>query len=175
MLLYNKFMENKTELRAKYKALRKTLNTTEKSKIITDKIALSEIFRQAKHVMIYYPTKYEVQILDLRNSKKEFYFPKVSGESLLVCPDNGEYIKSEYNILEPTSTPINPNILDLIIVPALAVDRNGYRLGYGGGYYDRFLAEYVNIPTLTPIFKESVINELPKCEYDIKINYIYTD
>ena len=107
--------------------------------------------------------------------EKEFYFPKVSGEDLLVCPDNGEYIKSEYNILEPTSTPISPDILDLIIVPALSVDRDGYRLGYGGGYYDRFLAEYGSIPTLTPIFKESVINELPKCEYDIKINYIYTD
>ena len=46
---------------------------------------------------------------------------------------------SNFGIKEPCSEPVAPDILDLIIVPALMVDKNGYRLGYGGGFYDRFL------------------------------------
>lgn len=168
-------MQNKTELRTKFKELRKTFDVRTKSEIILEKIKLSEVFTNAKNVMIFYPTKYEVDLLDLRNENKNIYFPKVDGDNLLVCPDNNDFIKSDFNIQEPTSEPIDPNILDLVIVPALAVDKNHYRLGYGGGYYDRFLAKYSKIKTLTPIFKEFIIDELPKNSYDIKIDYIFSD
>ena len=168
-------MQNKTELRTKFKELRKTLDIKIKSHIILEKIKLSEIYSNAQNVMLFYPTKYEVDLLDLRFGDKKIYFPKVDGENLLVCPDNNDFIKSDFNILEPTSEAVDPNILDLVIVPALAVDKNHYRLGYGGGYYDRFLAKYSKIKTLTPIFKESIIDELPKNSYDIKIDYIFSD
>ena len=168
-------MENKTELRNKLKQLRKELDISDKSKIISEKIKASEIFQNSEHIMLFYPTKYEVNLLDLLDENKTFYFPRVDGDNLLVCPNCSEFIKSDFNIYEPCSEPVSPDILDLIIVPALAVEKAHYRLGYGGGYYDRFLGKYPNIPTLTPIFKEFIRDELPKYDYDIKINYICSD
>ena len=168
-------MENKTELRRKFINIRKSLDTKTKSKTILEKIKLTDAFVSAKNVMLFYPTQYEVDLLDLCCENKNLYFPRVEGDNLLVCPDNNDFVKSKLNIYEPTSPPINPNILDLVIVPALAVDKNHYRLGYGGGYYDRFLAKYNKIKTLTPIFKELIVDELPKNNYDIKIDYIFSD
>ena len=168
-------MQNKTELRTKIKEIRKTLDIKTKSYIISEKIKSSKIYIDAKNVMLFYPTKYEVDLLDLRFGDKKIYFPRVTADSLLVCPDNNCFIKSDFNIQEPTSEPVDPNILDLVIVPALAVDKKHYRLGYGGGYYDRFLVKYSNIKTLTPIFKEFIFDELPKNNFDIKIDYIFSD
>lgn len=166
---------NKLELRIKFKEKRKLLNIKEKSQIISDKIRMSEIYQTAKNVMLFYPTKFEVDLLDLLTDNKNFYFPKVSGKEILVCPHNGAFVKSNLNILEPASEPINPNLLDLVVVPALAVDKTHYRLGYGGGYYDRFLAKFPNLETITPIFKELIVDELPKNSFDIKVKLIISD
>jgi 5-formyltetrahydrofolate cyclo-ligase len=168
-------MKNKTELRTKIKNMRKTLDVKSKSKVICHRILCSQIFVSSKNVMLFYPTKYEVDLLELLNCDKNFYFPKVHGEELLVCPNCEEFKKSALGIMEPCSKPVDSSILDLIIVPALAVDMGHYRLGYGGGYYDRFLKNIKNATTITPIFKEFIFDELPKSEYDIKINYIYSD
>ena len=165
-------MKNKTELRTKIKADRQLLNIEEKSNIIVEKIRKNNNYISAKHVMLFYPMKYELNLLDLLEDEKVFYFPKVSQTDLVVCPNNNNFEKSKLNIMEPCSNPINPELLDLIIVPALAVDKYNYRLGYGGGFYDRFLAKYPNIKTLTPIFKEFIFDEIPHNNYDIKIDFI---
>lgn len=168
-------MESKTELRAKFKSIRRTLDISFKSKIISEKIQAASCFKEANHIMLFYPTKYEVNLLDMLNLDKTFYFPKVDGANLLVCPACADYKKSCLNILEPCSNPVSPEILELIIVPALAVDSERYRLGYGGGFYDRFLSKYPEIKTLTPIFKEFIVDKLPKYNSDIKIDYIISD
>lgn len=168
-------MENKTELRAKFKNIRKTLDISAKSRIISEKIQALPVFQKAEHVMLFYPTKYEVNLLDLLRLDKNFYFPKVNAQDLLVCPACEKFEKSDMNILEPCSTPISPEILELIIVPALAVDFENYRLGYGGGYYDRFLKKFPNVQTITPIFKEFIVDKLPKFSSDIKIGCIISD
>jgi len=168
-------MKNKIELRNKIKLIRKTFDINAKSTIITENIRHTSIYKNAQNIMLFYPTKYEINLLKLLNDEKNFYFPKVYGEDLLVCPNCGEFKKSVFNINEPCSSPVNPAILDLIIVPALAVDKENYRLGYGGGYYDKFLAKYPDITTITPIFKEFILDELPKNKFDIKIDYICSD
>ena len=168
-------MENKTKLRIKIKEIRKTLDIQSKSRIISEKIRSDNIFKNSQNIMLFYPTKYEVNLLNLICAQKTFYFPKVHGNDLLVCPNCQEFTKSKLGIYEPTSEAVNPNILDLIIVPALAVDSEHYRLGYGGGYYDRFLGRHTGTKTLTPIFKEFIIDKLPKYNSDIKIDYIISD
>lgn len=168
-------MKNKIELRTKFKSIRKTLDICGKSKIISKKIQSLPIFQGAEHVMLFYPTKYEVNLLDMLSLDKKFYFPKVDDKKLLVCPACEKFEKSDMNILEPCSSPVSPEILDLIIVPALAIDLENYRLGYGGGYYDRFLSQYYNIQTVTPIFKEFIVDKLPRFSTDIKIDYIVSD
>lgn len=168
-------MENKTDLRAKIKNLRKTLDINTVSDIITAKIRKHPAFLDAKNVMLYYPLKYEINLLPLLSEKKDFYFPRVEGEKLLVCPACNNFKLSKLKINEPCSTPVCPDVLDLIVVPALAVDKQGYRLGYGGGFYDRFLAENKNITTITPVLKEFVFDKLPTEGFDVPISYILTD
>ena len=73
---------------------------------------------------------------------------------------------------EPCSNFINPRNLDLVVVPALMADKSGFRLGYGGGFYDRFLVENKTVKTILPIAKELIVEELPHEEFDIKIDEI---
>ncbi len=168
-------MENKTDLRIRIKSQRKTLDTENPGKIIIKNIRNTHEYNSAKNVMIFYPMKYEINLLDLLNDNKNFYFPKVFGDELLVCPDCGKFVKSSFNVMEPISEPVNPEILDLIIVPALAVDKNKYRLGYGGGFYDRFLNKYPNIKTLTPVCKKFLLEEIPRDTFDKAVDVVITD
>lgn len=169
-------MDNKTSLRISAKSIRKTLDITELSRIAVVKIRKLDIYKQAKNVLIFYPMKFEINLLGLLNDDKNFYLPRVCGENLSICPFKlgDELIKSDFNVCEPCSNPIDPKLLDLIIVPALMADKNGYRLGYGGGFYDRFLEKNSKIPTLLPIAKELLVDVLPHEDFDIKIDYVLT-
>ncbi len=170
-------MDEKSHLRTKFKSLRRELDIKTISAQICEKIRAFDLYKQAANVMLFYPTKYEINLLQLLDDNKSFFFPRVNGLNLDVCPysQDVEFKKSAYNINEPCSTPVSVEILDLIFVPALAVDKSGYRLGYGGGYYDRFLPLCSNAVTVIPIFDEFVLNALPIEEFDCKVDYIITN
>lgn len=174
-LLYIKKMDNKTNLRTKAKNIRKTLPMREISTNLTKLIQLHPYYKSANNVMLFYPTKYEVDLLELLIDNKNFYLPKVNENKLEVCSfyKDDKLEKSSFNILEPCTNPVNPTILDLVIVPALMADKKGYRLGYGGGFYDRFLTKFgKNFKTITPIPQELFVDSLPIDEFDKKIDAI---
>lgn len=169
-------MLEKTHIRTIFKEERKKLDIALISKDIVKNIRSSDFYKNAEHVMLFYPLKYEINLLDLLNDNKKFYFPKVAGENLLVCPYDGSIRleKSSLNIYEPVSEPVEAEILDLIFVPALAVDKNNFRLGYGGGFYDRFL-KTIDVITAVPIYENFVVEELPHDDYDVRVDYIITN
>lgn len=139
------------------------------SKIITDKILKSEIFKSSKHIMLFYPIRDEINLLGLLGCKnKIFYFPKCSNQNLVVCPNCNEFRNNKYSIPEPVSEPIlNLDILDIIFTPALCADKNKYRIGYGGGYYDRFFdGNILKAKKIIPINYELICDNLPYDEYD---------
>lgn len=70
---------------------------------------------------------------------------------------------------------IDPNEIDLIITPGVAFKKDGYRVGYGGGYYDRFLSKIPNTQTIAIAFSLQIVDELPIDNYDIPVDYIYTE
>ncbi|MBS4215655.1 MULTISPECIES: 5-formyltetrahydrofolate cyclo-ligase [Neobacillus] len=81
-----------------------------------------------------------------------------------------------YGLLEPNveqTTEVSPDKIDLLIVPGLAYTRSGFRLGFGGGYYDRFLTGYSG-NTLSLAFEEQLIPEFPVEQYDIPVAKIVT-
>ena len=168
-------MIDKNELRIKAKNIRKNLPMKEISAQLAALIKQNELYKNAKNIMLFYPTQFEVDLRELLNDNKNFYLPKVDNEELLVSPYCENLKKSSYGIYEPCSNPVNAEILDLVIVPALMCDKNGYRLGYGGGFYDRFISKYgKNFTTICPIPKELFTDYLPTDKFDKKIDFIIT-
>lgn len=167
-------MDSKSDLRKKAKCIRKSLSIAEKSTIAIEKIRENTLYIPAKNVLIYYPLRYELNLLALLDDEKNFYLPRVCGENLQICPfkKGDKLVASSFNICEPCSNSINPRNLDLVVVPALMADKSGFRLGYGGGFYDRFLVKNNTVKNILPIAKELIVEELPHEEFDIKIDEI---
>lgn len=81
-----------------------------------------------------------------------------------------------YGLLEPIEAltkEVSANEIDLIIVPGIAFTKNGYRIGFGGGYYDRYLAGYGG-QTVSLAFTPQLVAELPIEEHDIPVKKIIT-
>lgn len=165
----------KNKLRKKAKEIRKTLDIITISEKLAQLIRRNKDYQNAQNILLYYPTKYEMNFLSLLQDNKNFYFPRVEGSELLVCPfQNGDKLEcSSLGILEPCTKPESKKILDLVIVPALMIDKNGHRLGYGGGFYDRFLQD-LNAKTICAIPKELYVENLPTEDFDVPVNIVIT-
>jgi 5-formyltetrahydrofolate cyclo-ligase len=98
------------------------------------------------------------------------FYPWSPGDSL---------VANAYGIAEPVidqcSVPLSPDENTVILVPALAVDRSGFRIGYGGGYYDRYLFTYPMSQSVGLVFDEFLLDEVPKDEWDMALNYCITE
>lgn len=167
-------MTNKQRLRKWAKEERKKLDIDLLSQKLVEKLQETEEYAQAKNIMIFYPLKDEINLLSLLKDKsKNFYLPKIDGENLLCCPynQNEELCESCFKTKEPITTPVEKDLIDLVIVPALAVDRNNYRLGYGGGFYDRFLVG-VNVVKVVCLPKVFVLDSVYPEAYDIPMDKI---
>ena len=165
---------DKQQLRKWAKEERKKLDIEILSCELVKKLRESEEYKQAKNIMLFYPKDFEVNLLELTKDKsKNFYLPKINGNSLLCCPygEDDELCESCFKTKEPLSEPVQKSIIDLVIVPALAIDKNNYRLGYGGGFYDRFLAGE-NVKKVVCIPRIFVIESIFAEKHDIKIDKV---
>ena len=138
------------------------------------KLIKTNEYKQAKNIMIFYPMENEVNLLELLNdSSKTFFLPKIDGKNLLCCEyKNGdELCESCFKTLEPLTKSVNKNQIDLVIVPALCCDKSNYRLGYGGGFYDRFLEDFKG-KTIVCLPKELVVENIYPEEFDIPVDLV---
>lgn len=165
----------KEELRQRVKAFRKTISFN--SELLASKLMQSEEYKLAENIMIFYPLKNEVNLLSLLKDKaKRFYLPKIEGDKMLCCPysEGDDLCISCFNTMEPLSQACEKNSIDLVVIPALCCDKNNYRLGYGGGFYDRFLKDFkgkkvVCIPNIMIV--ETIYPE----EYDVPADVVITE
>ncbi|WP_409270658.1 5-formyltetrahydrofolate cyclo-ligase [Neobacillus sp. SCS-31] len=91
--------------------------------------------------------------------------------------DFSQLEKVYYGLLEPMverTAPAEPNDISLLVVPGLAFSRSGYRLGFGGGYYDRFLADYKG-ETVSLAFNSQMVEDLPIEKHDLPVGLILTE
>lgn len=177
----------KKELRNKFIEKRLKINEEEKrisDEIIFDKLINLDLFKKSSCILSYVSTKTEV---DTRNII-EYSFMKGKTVAVPRCDKNSNLMKfyhiksfddlekSYFNILEPDHFCIEQvDFSDAIcIVPGLAFDKNGYRLGYGRGYYDRFLSEN-SIPAVGLCYKSFLVDNLPVEGFDIAVDSIITD
>lgn len=180
-------MQNKDELRKYCKNLRLSLKNEGKleqiSNKIVEKIVNSSDFKNSRHILIYYPKKSEINLLPLlkiKNSiKKTFYFPKCDNDNLQICPfvSENDMQKGCFGVFEPKTEPIkNFEILDLIFVPALCADENCNRLGYGKGFYDRFLKNSnLRAKKIAVVAKCLYFKEIPTEKTDVSCDEVIFD
>lgn len=169
-------MSDKNELREKAKKIRKLLDMESISSKIVNTMRETEIYDAAKNIMIFYPLQDEINLLPLlKDIDKNFYLPKVSGDDLLVCPykEGDQLSVSSFNTQEPLTQPVDPDVLDMIFVPALLADKKFHRIGYGRGFYDRFLNKHaLKAIRIVPVPSVLVVDELPSDEFDAQFDVI---
>ncbi len=171
-------MKNKKKLRQWAKTQRLLEKNKDKDETILKKIKFLKCFIEANNVMLFYPLENELNLLDLLNENKVFSFPCIINDKIIPYKHNENFKIGKFNILEPqNSTEILPKELDLVIVPALCVDIKGNRVGYGKGYYDKFIKELNREKTkiIVGIYDNLVVNEIEIDELDEKVDIIVTE
>lgn len=178
----------KAELRIKYKTLRQKLTADEiedKSLAIANQLLLLDVWQHSfYHIFLSIEAQKEVNteyVLNILAGKdKNTVISKSNFENFsmshFLLTDSTKLQKNKYGIPEPTDgISISSQQLDVVFVPLLAFDINGNRIGYGKGFYDRFLAECK--PKTLKIglsFFEAETKELKVAKEDIKLDYCVT-
>jgi len=186
-------INDKKILRKEILAKRKNINTVEKEekdRKILEKFYESKYYIEAKNIFIYISYDSEINTKGIINKalkdNKKIYVPRTEFKTRfmdaveITSLDN--VIESEYGILEPSieEPHIEPNELDLIVVPGVAFDRNGGRIGYGAGFYDRYFKRISKdrikrITKLALAYDLQVLDNIPMNEQDVPVNYIITE
>ena len=158
------------------------------SQIITEKLLSMDCIQQASTIMLYLDFNNEVKtdqlITKLISLRKTVTSPVTIKDERKLIPYEIINLKEginigTYGIREPNkdlSNEIDVKNIDVLIVPAVAYDKNCYRLGYGGGYYDRFI-EHLRDDAITIgiAFDLQLFDSIPKEEHDAQLNYIITE
>jgi len=139
------------------------------------------VFQEAEVVLSYLPMKAEVDLLSLmeNNPQKKWLVPRIlpQGRMKFHPYDPGQLIRHPFGMLEPDpSLPVIPaGQVELVLTPGLAYDQRGWRLGYGGGFYDRFLSGQRSLVSLGVTYQALMQTDLPHQEYDVPVQYIVTE
>ena len=147
-------------------------------------ITMLKNYTDADILLLYFPTRSEPDLTPLAHlawcDGKQVAFPISRTDSLTldfrIIKSLDELATGAYGIFEPRESSPMAALTErtLCVVPALAVDRDGYRLGYGKGYYDRFLSSFVG-RSLVAIHSSLVCERLPRNDTDIPLNTIITE
>ncbi len=167
-------MEPLFSMKSKLRNQARKINRAECSQKLCELLRESEVYKNSKKIMIFYPLKDEVNLLSLLNDdSKEFYLPRIDGENLLCCPfsEGDELCLSCFKTKEPLKAPVDKGSIDLVVVPALCCDKNNYRLGYGGGFYDRFLKDYKG-KTVVCLPQELIVDTVYPEPHDIPVDLV---
>ena len=140
---------NKSDIRRRVKARKTMLDDTERDRAARDVFSLLEqtaAFMLADRILIYHSLPDELSTHEFIRRwapRKHFYLPRVNGVNLDILPyDESRLSLGSFHIEEPTGNDTTDiNEIELIIVPAVAFDRQGNRVGRGKGYYDRLLSD----------------------------------
>lgn len=145
-----------------------------------------EEFMDAKSVLMYVSFRSEVDTIkeleDVICLNKKLVVPLVNNRdktlTLYEIKDTSELEPGYMGIPEPNvgeDRKVDIKDVDIVIIPGTGFDPRGNRLGYGGGYYDRLLADAKNIPRVALAFEEQIVDEIPAEPHDMKMDVIVTD
>jgi 5-formyltetrahydrofolate cyclo-ligase len=152
------------------------------SEIIQTRVMNMHEFMNAKTVAAYYPIGSEVNTLNILStvlsSKKHLTLPRVEHTGSISFAEVNDLDKDlepgKYKIKEPKHHCPKMHEMDLVLVPGIAWDEHGHRLGYGKGYYDRYLAS-ITATSIGLAFDFQVLENIPHENNDLRVNLIVTE
>lgn len=181
----------KSQIRRELIAKRQALSQEEvqsKSQLIARRIVTLPEFCQAKTIMVYLAFRNEVDTQEIIQEAlaqgKRIVVPISEPQERKIIPAEIKNYPADlqvgtYGILEPKPEaiyPVDPAEIDLVFIPGVAFDEKGYRLGYGAGYYDRFLSRLrPDVVTLALAYEMQILSDVYPESHDQKVGLIVTE
>lgn len=169
-------MKKKAEIRKKMKLALKTFDSSDKTQqtqAIMAQFLASDIYQEATIIALFMPMPFEFDMTRLlSDTSKRIVIPKTLPQSKMIFTDydKNTLFLTPFGVRESKSD--IPVIPDLIIVPGLAWTEDGYRVGYGGGYYDRYLADFTG-ETASFVYDFQIISTIERNKFDIPVRHIF--
>ncbi|MFN3134491.1 MAG: 5-formyltetrahydrofolate cyclo-ligase [Candidatus Kryptonium sp.] len=178
---------DKKLIREKVLSIRNSLSPEEvkgRSRLIFQNLKTLPIFNTAKIIHTYVSSKKnEVETIEIINYLfsvgKRVVVPVIDKDRKVILHSElksiSELKKSTFGILEPEQIKeVSLSEIDLVLVPAIAVDRSGNRVGFGGGYYDKFLSQ-INCPKVALVYDFQVVDKIEVSPNDVPVDFIVTE
>lgn len=166
------------EIREKKRAMTPA-QIEEASRNLTQQFFATSYYREAKTLYGYLPYNQEVRtepiLLQALKDGKKVAVPKVYGDTMrfLYIEDFSKIEKGYAGIPEPIADePVAQDEMALVLMPGLAFDKEGHRIGYGGGFYDKFLWEEPNHPTVALCYAFQMLPSLETEEFDVPVDLV---
>ena len=173
---------DKTELRRSIRQQKRAMTEAEivaRSAKLGELFAASEAYKNAKTIYGYLPYNQEVRTVPMLERAlkdgKRVAVPKCYGEEMrfIYLDDLTKVEKGYAGIPEPIADePVADDETALVLMPGLAFDPKGHRIGYGGGFYDKFLEQEPNHPTVALCYDFQMLDHLQTEEYDIPVDRV---
>ena len=173
---------DKAALRRKIREQKRAMTEeeiTRRSERLGELFAASSAYRNAKTIYGYLPYNQEVRTVPMLERAlregKQVAVPKVYGDTMkfILLEDLSQVEKGYAGIPEPVADgPVANDLTALVLMPGLAFDKAGHRIGYGGGFYDKFLASEPGHPTLALCYEFQMLEHLNTEEFDIPVDQV---
>lgn len=176
----------KEEIRRQIRARKALLEYSEKveaAERVFSKLRELAAYTVAKRVLLYHSLDDELSTRDFLESMsgdKEFFLPRVNGVNLEILPyDRSRLHLGAFRIEEPDGEDVvSIDDIDLVVVPAVAYDRKGNRVGRGKGFYDRLLSSSGKgrrVPTVGVCYWFQLVDEIDAEPFDVAVDFVITD
>lgn len=174
---------DKDEIRSRVKTRKSLLSPAEKAyaaKSVFDRLEQSAAFLLAENVLLYHSLPDELstrEFLEKWSTRKHFFLPRVNGVDLDILPyDRSRMAMGAFHIEEPQGNDTaDIRTIELIIVPAVAYDRRGNRVGRGKGYYDRLLSSSRATKIGVGYDFQLIEEDIPAEPHDVAVDIVITD
>lgn len=172
----------RNEMKAKRRFMEKT-EVVEKSQRAAEIFLNSEIYRSAKMIMLYMPLGNEADTSEIIKKAfadgKSLVLPVTEEATGKITPvafeENAVFLKGGFSVAEPkNSVEVKKSEIDVVLVPGIAFDKKGARVGFGKGCYDMFLADS-RAKKVGFCYEFQICEEIPADEYDVKMDFLLTE
>lgn len=157
------------------------LQKDKNDKAITRRLKNMPSFKRAKVFFTYLSHTGEVStdaLIKQFFDKKKIVVPVVRNKRIKVCDLKfcGKFKSGKFGIREPKDCVFtdDPESIDVVIIPGIAFDKTGHRIGFGGGYFDRFLKK-IHCTTIGLAYEFQIVEKVPAKKYDVAVDYIVTE